>query len=68
MMVNFILNFFIIKDVDEIRLKFKNNIETYLGEEYKQFTSILIDFYEDDDKEMQGLPEELITYMALKEI
>ncbi len=68
MMVNIILNFFIIKNVDEIRLKFKNNIKAYLGEEHKHFTSILIDFYDDADKEIQDLPGELTTYMALKEI
>lgn len=52
---------------DEIKMKFKENIEDYLGE-YKRFASNLIDFYKDANKKFDELPAELIEYIALKEM
>jgi len=54
--------------LSEIEIKFKENIEKYLGEKYKHFTSDLIDFFENEDKKIQELPEELVSYIAIKEL
>lgn len=53
--------------VDEIEVKFKENIENYLGED-KQFASEYINFFYDRDKRYEDLSEELIECIAIKEV
>ena len=52
---------------DEISTKLKENIKNYLAR-YNQYTDMLFDFYNDENKKLKDLDSDLIMIMALKSI